>query len=620
MTKQADKQYDEEGREIITAEEFLERLSKNKKLRGIRVSNYVEIVHLKLEKPNDQIVFDNVIFNDIHLREISFRLLLFVNVTIMGQLAITDSSIDSLSIKSSIIKDILRIERFTCHNIELNTCDLYCFLFQDNVFYDKGKIHKTFVGRLSVRGGSVRYGMLINGIEGGDFIFDGCQVGGDCNMHTMKLTSVFISQCKFDKELTISSSFLRDISVCKNSIIRYIGFGEFTADSIKISATNIYETFEIKNVSARIYLKNNEFNRGIELGSGSKVSKYCPTKSISLDVSGNRFEGAFNLIGGYYIIDYINLWFMDSQSGAINFYDCKIPQLEIGGTNRGTNLLFESCELQRVSLDKFNNEANFHFSNCEKLLPHGPEPPKGIIWQNPQSKLSLTQSNLGPFHLHQFDFSIFDKIIISKTYLKDVVPSNVDWFTEEQLYIEPLREGEPEKPWKQRYKDSSKERREIYRQLKQACESNGDRISALEFKRRELKAYQNQKIRKKKFKDYANAFNLKILSTNDHGLNWWKPMIWLLGFTLLFFPLILIGASPDISYAPDWTSEGWNHFWGQLSHHISILPQLFNPARNLNRMFDTSPGVWGHLFNELHRITLLFFIFQIISAFRKYVK
>lgn len=53
----------------------------------------------------------------------------------------------------------------------------------------------------------------------------------------------------------------------------------------------------------------------------------------------------------------------------------------------------------------------------------------------------------------------------------------------------------------------------------------------------------------------------------------------------------------------------------------SVWPSLFNPARRMNDLFpgvevSFALGFW----DGLHRIFLAFFIFQIVSAFRKFVK
>jgi hypothetical protein len=167
--------------------------------------------------------------------------------------------------------------------------------------------------------------------------------------------------------------------------------------------------------------------------------------------------------------------------------------------------------------------------------------------------------------------------------------------------------------------------KEIYRQLKYALEKQGNRISSLRFKALEMKTYKQETFIKVKW--YKRIFNvdrfvLWVGQSNDFGMNWLKPVLLAIGFSLLFHFLIIVGISDKLTYSPNLSFQSIETTWNVYRENLSSLPQLMNPTHLLSRIYPNNSNLNFnvHLLDYLLKVILAFFIFQTVSAFRKYVK
>jgi len=97
------------------------------------------------------------------------------------------------------------------------------------------------------------------------------------------------------------------------------------------------------------------------------------------------------------------------------------------------------------------------------------------------------------------------------------------------------------------------------------------------------------------------------------------------GLTLLFYILIAIDVSPELTWKPSFYLSDIFYTISSVYEKLFIFPQLFNPARAINRMFDENKmdvdlSASLYFLDAIHRIILTFFIVQIVSAFRKFIK
>lgn len=119
----------------------------------------------------------------------------------------------------------------------------------------------------------------------------------------------------------------------------------------------------------------------------------------------------------------------------------------------------------------------------------------------------------------------------------------------------------------------------------------------------------------------GDRISLWLGQTNNFGANWGKPLWLSLAITLLFFPFMAIAADNTISMRPSCSVEGLEKFFSVCVHHFGAFFQMLNPARIPVRMFPDMKLSWDlYALDFVHRIILAFLIYQIIVAFRKYVK
>lgn len=162
--------------------------------------------------------------------------------------------------------------------------------------------------------------------------------------------------------------------------------------------------------------------------------------------------------------------------------------------------------------------------------------------------------------------------------------------------------------------------REYYRQLKGACERMQDRIQALEFQSLEMKVYSKQLALTKSISNIDRII-LILGKTNEYGQNWFRPVWLVLLITAIMHVAITVGVDPELSLTE---GEFDITFLGKkLFQHFDLFTQLLNPLHALERVPSIKievipPAVW--LLDYIHRLIVAFFIFQTVTAFRKYVK
>ena len=297
----------------------------------------------------------------------------------------------------------------------------------------------------------------------------------------------------------------------------------------------------------------------------------------------------------------ITIPFSPKLKGRLNFIGINFKEVYFTGTNTDNYISFNNCGLGKLHFDNFENLKTLSINSSNPNFQ-----------ESNQAEIQITDSNLGTWVLSNFNFKTFSKIIWKDSLVSDLKTSSIKWFEEKTLHIS----GESDE-------NTCFRRREFYRQLKLASEKEGDRISALEFKSRELKAYLNGlKVLGKKWWE-TDRITLLLGQTNNHGQNWILPFILVLIITsFIFYPLIFMAADPNISF---WCGScdfiSLDTFGQKFWYYGSIWPSLFNPARRLNDLF---PGIEVSFvlgfWDGLQRIVLAFFIFQIVSAFRKFAK
>lgn len=341
-----------------------------------------------------------------------------------------------------------------------------------------------------------------------------------------------------------------------------------------------------------------EFNKEVFIGFDNDDNE-GPGYHRNIFLLNNKFVQILEVNGNITeVIGNLNISNSRSQEGVIQFTTCSFKEAVISGDLKNGNVRFDTCDFETLYFSGLSNTSTISLASCSAK--------EGV-----ESLLEIDNSNLGKFELLNTSLDSFSKVIITDSILIDLVPVGVDWFEDSRLEVS--------------FDNTNhKERREIYRQLKQVCDKQGDRIQALEFQALELMAFRKEIKENKGWLD-KDRWILRFSKTNAFGLNWLWPIYWVVGLTtLVFFPLIVACAAPELNPWPATSPHDLKVTFNVLWKHIDVLPQLFNPTRWTVRLFPDVDqrhlGFGTHFWDGLQRIVLAFFIVQIVAAFRKYVR
>jgi hypothetical protein len=444
--------------------------------------------------------------------------------------------------------------------------------------------------------------------------FEKAQIHTMCDINFNRFTSGGISfnnsEISSGLRLTFNIGTYNNIYLRENEFKKqiFIYGGEY--NRINIEDCKLKEKIDllINDIKEEVLLKNNTFEERFHIDCKDQSNNSISSKSPNeIWIQNNKFLNGFYYNFEFLKVANITLIFSEKSSGVIDLENGCFEEIDIVGNNFNNSTFFRDCKFVNLRLINFFNRALLSFNNNNPQIEHKNSPIEFLI-QN---------SNLGNTEFYDFDFSIYPTTRIIDSRLDNIFFNGVEWFEPDQLQVD---ESENDQ------KKILSQKREIYRQLKLAAEKQSDRITALEFKAREVETH-NRLLGKEKFlsrkwwSQVGDRAAISVGTTNNHGQNWIKPLLLILGITTVFFPLLFVLADPGISFRPNWTAQGGNFFLSKVCEHGAAWPQLFNPTRRVSDLFEEiAQPFWFYFLDGFHRIVLAFFIFQIVSAFRKFVK
>lgn len=363
-----------------------------------------------------------------------------------------------------------------------------------------------------------------------------------------------------------------------------------------------YDDLYIKAVpiSGGLTIIGTEYKKSISFTfDDSPAGKFGSIKTIY--IASGKFGEPLNINGSNSQISDVKINFSKKLEGAIYFNSCNLLSSKLTGDNYSGNLVFNHCNFNKLSLEFFYNYATISIISAKAFDEH--------------SEIEIAHSNLGKTHFLNMFFNTFEKISVYNSVLTEIITSNVKWFDHNNL--NPKLSPET---------DDYTYKREIYRQLKYALEKQGNKIESLKFRSLEISAFKSELFSKHRYfikRIFNNdRFILWLGQTNNFGLNWFKPVLLFLGFSLLFYFLITIGVSEKLFYSINLSYSSFKITFEELGKYFYAYPQLMNPVHAIDRIFSDHVAFSFpvHLFDFLLKVFLAFFIFQIISAFRKFMK
>lgn len=479
-----------------------------------------------------------------------------------------------------------------------------------------------------------------------NIIIRNCTIAGAVTLTNVNLkTSQFwLANTKIGLDLEIHKCFINKFTISANSNIAYTvnitesSIGKLTTidsvfkDNIVVEDCTVEEMYFSKGEYGNVYINDVKGQGSLSLQEsnvkGDFLISYTDIQDymgvVSVVISSCSFTNGFymfdsNSFSLNAVLKKIYLFISDKSSGVISFSNLDVEEIRLSGINLKASIRFYGVNLNILEIDRFYNQGQLSLSSIGAINALA----KASVAEIQKNRnLYIANSNLGRTQIYDVNFDLFSTVDIYDAILSDIVWGNVIWFNHAKFRIS-------KKSYKillpQENLPSLRAKREIYRQLKYASEKQGDRIQALEFQRWEMHYYKKYlwlALSWKNWKSLQDWFILWTSQTNNFGQSWMKPIGIGAVFAFVFYiPIALLNAKTLIPYTLSFSGRNIANTLTEIYEQRGIYFQLLNPTHSLSGLYGTTarnPSII--LFDILHRIITSYFLFQIITAFRKYVR
>jgi hypothetical protein len=499
-------------------------------------------------------------------------------------------------------------------------------------------------------------------------VFENCTFAGGLDIQDIKIEmeGLRLEKCTIHTKLDIYRVTARaDLSLIGNTVNAYIRMGGIKSGSITFTQAN--------EVSGHLNINNCVLEQAIIFNDGNfkeEVSfSLIRTKGSGLTIYGSTFEKAFTInyhsgkvkppngISKYHIngakfldglnvtgiqhpfnefplVEEININFSPTLSGNILFSNLDVGAINLGGFNIGCKLSLQHLKINVFRINNMINDGGLIFTDLQA---------SETIWYYPvesQDKRSngfyVNNSNLGKTQLFTIDFKSFEVIDMHNVILTDIATSNVSWFTKAQMddgRIEIMTNGTKavKKSRDKLLLETNREfalsefqsKKEIYRQLKFAAQKQGDIPLSHEFQRSEMEYYE-MIVKFTKPRQWSEYLILYSSNSNNFGQSWVRAFWGLIWFSLLTYIPVGFLTSDQLDYTRFATSfsEILVNFKIVFYDNFKAWFILLNPTHRISELSADIKKVssWIYFWDIISRVVISYFIFQMVSAFRKFSK
>jgi len=362
------------------------------------------------------------------------------------------------------------------------------------------------------------------------------------------------------------------------------------------------------------------------------IAKYYINGAKFLD--GLNVQGTQGLFYPYPLVEEVNINFSTTLSGNISFGSLDVGRIILEGYNTGCKLTLGHLKVNQVRINSMINDGGLIFTDFGASTTE---------WLSPvetkckiPSGFYIDHSNLGKTQLFTVDFKSFEVIAFHNVILTEIAISNVTWFTKAQLddgrtaqLIDAFKVVGKSKD-KLQLEDHREfalaefqSKKEIYRQLKFAAQKQGDIPLSHEFQRWEMEYY--ELITKyKEPRQWSEYLILYSSNTNNFGQSWVRAFWGLIIFSLITYIPVGFLTSDVLDYSKFATSweDVWVNFKVIAYDNVKAWFILLNPAHRISDLATEISKVssWIYFWDILSRVVIAYFIFQTVSAFRKFSK
>lgn len=303
--------------------------------------------------------------------------------------------------------------------------------------------------------------------------------------------------------------------------------------------------------------------------------------------------------------DRINYYLSDAQKQLLNINisidfskqnderttvsECILSSLSLTGTAKGQTII-ENSKINNIYIHEFSTSADILLYN---ISPYSDE-----------CKFEIRKSNMDNSWFDNISFNSYNILSFFRTRFAKASFISCN-FPQDSLSFESFKTLKnvhyPDEKSQNYYKDQY----ETFLQLRKSLEASGNYHEA-----QKLSAISKESLRLVSDISKWDKFILWVFKmSNNHGLSIKRPLFGLIGFSLVFYLLYLLSINRlFIDTKFDWSLVG---------HYFSFLDLTHRKNFLISKEEFT---IWTLTIDFFNKILVGFFIFQFISAFRKYVK
>lgn len=500
-----------------------------------------------------------------------------------------------------------------------------------------------------------------------NIVFENCvfEKGIEIDSIIVSVEGLTFENCTIKEKLDIfRSRFKQSIRFSGNTVESYIRLTNLESGSILFTGSN--------TVSGHLHINSCKLVQGITFNDGTfkdavnfslietrswlsifgstfekeftinfHAGTVQPSRGIAkFSISTAKFENGFYVFGVQEVlstrplVEELKVQFSSKLTGSILFQNLDVGTLILGGYNTAAKVTLKQLHVNQMKINGIINEGGLIFSNLRASLTEWVEEANNNIIK--KSAFYIDDANLGKAQFFQTNFRSFEKLVFHNVILTEISTSLVTWFSKEQLEDGQIAQSVNALKAVQKSKNkimvenqrksllaALSSRKEIYRQLKYASQKQGDTPLSLEFQRHEMEYYQ-QIIKHQKPRQWSEHLILWSSNSNNFGQNWLKAFVYLVIFSLVSYLPIGFLTSENLDYskfARSCSDIGFNFkviFWDNFKSWFVLL----NPAHRVSDLAKADALItgWVYFWDMISRVIVAYFIFQMVSAFRKFSK
>ncbi|MHA4895641.1 hypothetical protein ACXZ1K_12880 [Pedobacter sp. PWIIR3] len=619
------------------------------------MSQNISPINLKAQllKVSDQ-DFENQQFEEIALNQEDYKATFtnFVNVDFVAAFTMDGVNLSyGLQFTKCRFHDIVVFKDVVVDKYDqLKATDSVSIVFKNCTFSKRVKLYG--------RGTSIDRGVVFD-----NCVFeDGIEIDGIAIVRE----GLVFRRCTVKEKLDVfRSGFNRDLHFEANTIESYARLSNLKCSGISFTKENVF--------SGNLHIHSCKLVQGIIFNDGtfkdSVDFSLNRTQNSGLTVFRSTFEKDFNIgfhhgtvrpdrgIDKFYIdsakfsngfnvsgiqdllterpkVTEINISFSSLLTGNLQFRNLDVGTVIISGYNTSAKLTLKSLHVNQIKIQGFINEGGLIFSNFKASRTDWPDPINNA--NNRNTGFYIDDANFGKAQFFQTDFDSFDKIVFHNLIMTEISTSLVTWFTKEKLddgeIALAIKDFSNKKALKKDIQLQNARRsllaklrskREIFRQLKFAAQKQGDIPLSFEFQRWEMEYY-HQIVDYEKPRRWSEFLILWSNQSNNFGQSWVRAFWGLVLFSFISYIPIGFLTSTELDYSKfaRSCSDVLLNCRVIVYDNIKSWVVVLNPAHRINDFAEdiTKYSNWLYLWDILSRIVVAYFIFQMVSAFRKFSK